>query len=77
MILVLDMHLLISTAGEKSFNIIENIKNISHLLDMKIVIEGVETSEQFDKLTKINCDYFQGYYFSKPIPLNELKKMLS
>lgn len=67
----------ISTAGEKSFNIIENIKNISHLLDMKIVIEGVETSEQFDKLTKINCDYFQGYYFSKPIPLNELKKMLS
>ncbi|CDM67572.1 Hypothetical protein CM240_0405 [Clostridium bornimense] len=66
----------IDMAEENSFSIIENIKNISHLLDMEVVIEGVETLEQFNKLTKINCDYFQGYYFSKPLTFNELKKLL-
>ena len=57
--------------------IVNNIKNIAHLLDMKTVIEGVETEEQFNTLSEIGCDYFQGYYFSKPVPLDELKKALS
>ena len=56
---------------------VNNIKNIAHLLDMKTVIEGVETEEQFNTLSEIGCDYFQGYYFSKPVPLDELKKALS
>lgn len=59
------------------YKIVNNIKNIAHLLDMKTVIEGVETEEQFNTLSEIGCDYFQGYYFSKPVPLDELKKALS
>ena len=51
------------------YKIVNNIKNIAHLLDMKTVIEGVETEEQFNTLSEIGCDYFQGYYFSKPVPL--------
>lgn len=59
-----------------SFSIIENINNIAHLLNMKVVIEGVETSSQFSRLKDIDCDYFQGYYFSKPVTFDELQKML-
>lgn len=58
------------------YKIVNNIKNIAHLLDMKTVIEGVETEEQFNSLSEIGCDYFQGYYFSKPVSFDELKKAL-
>jgi len=36
-------------------------------LNLKVVAEGVETKEQFEKLSETGCDYFQGYYFSKPV----------
>ena len=39
---------------------------------METVIEGVETEEQFRELSNIGCDYFQGYYFSHPLPANEV-----
>lgn len=37
-------------------------------LEMNIVAEGVETSEQADELAAMGCDFFQGFYYSKPIP---------
>lgn len=58
------------------FDIINEIKQLSHLLNMEVVIEGVETKEQFNILGEIGIDYLQGYYFSKPIALEEFKKML-
>ena len=36
-------------------------------LDFKIVAEGVETKEQAKMLGDLGCDYFQGYYYSKPV----------
>ena len=39
-------------------------------------MEGVETEEQFNIMKDMNIDYLQGYYFSKPISLQEFKKML-
>lgn len=66
----------ITNPQSKYFNMVENIKNIAHEFNMTVVIEGVETPEQFDKLSSIGCDYFQGYYFSKPIPFDKLMKML-
>ena len=66
----------IDSCGEVDYKIIYNIKNIAHLLNMKIVIEGVETEGQFDALSKVGCDYFQGYYFSKPVELNDVLNMI-
>lgn len=43
------------------------------LLTMSIT-EGVETEEQVYNLTKLGCDVFQGYYFSKAIDVNEFEK---
>lgn len=40
-------------------------------MGLKIVTEGVETVNQLKYLKQNGCDYCQGYYFSKPVPLNE------
>lgn len=42
---------------------------MAHALQLKVVAEGVETQEQFDILQEIDCDIIQGYFFSKPLPV--------
>lgn len=44
-------------------------------LDMRIVAEGIETREQVDSLAEKNCDLIQGYYFAKPMPIEEFEKV--
>lgn len=46
-------------------------------LDMGIVAEGVETKEQAETLEKMGVEYLQGYYFSRPIPEEQLLEFLS
>lgn len=46
-------------------------------LQLKVVAEGVETTEQQQFLKSLNCDYAQGYLFAKPMPISELKKWLA
>lgn len=41
---------------------------IASTLNMMVVAEGIETLEQFSQLRKLNCDFGQGYFFSKPLP---------
>jgi EAL domain-containing protein (putative c-di-GMP-specific phosphodiesterase class I) len=45
-------------------------------LGMKVIAEGVETKEQADYLRGQSCDEFQGFYFKKPMPADELAKLL-
>ncbi|KGP74630.1 EAL domain-containing protein [Pontibacillus yanchengensis] len=70
---------------DKSFvaDVLENSNNeaithtiitLAHNLDLKVIAEGVETKEQLDFLTSKDCDFLQGYYFSKPIPADEFEK---
>ena len=40
---------------------------MAHNLNYKVVAEGVETPEQLEFLRNCNCDYGQGYLFSKPL----------
>ncbi|MDA3731991.1 EAL domain-containing protein [Niameybacter massiliensis] len=65
----------IQDSSNKYLNIVKNINDIAHLLGMEVIIEGVETKEQFDVLNNMGCDYFQGYYFSHPVTLEELKHL--
>jgi EAL domain-containing protein (putative c-di-GMP-specific phosphodiesterase class I) len=51
-----DAHILIST-----------IISIAKALGKKVVAEGLETQEQLEQLTALDCDFIQGYYFPKPM----------
>lgn len=57
-------------------NITKAIIHLGHSLDLKVVAEGVELEEQVSFLTELNCEFLQGYYFSKPIPLPDLLEFL-
>ncbi len=52
--------------------IINELVTMAHGLNIKVVAEGVETKQQYEYLQKAGCDEYQGYYFSKPIPPEEL-----
>ncbi|UGA56648.1 EAL domain-containing protein [Vibrio sp. VB16] len=46
--------------------------SLAHNLGLQVVAEGVETEEQIAFLKQHHCDRLQGYYFSRPVPINEL-----
>jgi EAL domain-containing protein (putative c-di-GMP-specific phosphodiesterase class I) len=48
--------------------VIESIVQIAHRLGLQVVAEGVETRAQSDRLSNLNCDQLQGFYFSRPMP---------
>lgn len=45
-------------------------------MNMEIVVEGIETQEMLDFFTELNCDFIQGYFFSKPIPKPEFIRFI-
>ena len=56
--------------------IIKHVIGLFHDLGAKVVAEGVETKEQLEFLLSVDCDMIQGYYFYKPMPEEELVKLL-
>ncbi len=56
--------------------IVTAIITLAHNLGLKVICEGVETKEQLDFLKDRGCDEIQGYYFSKPVPPEDLEKWL-
>ncbi len=49
---------------------------MAHRLKLKVLAEGVENAEQLVFLRTLKCDEMQGFYFSKPVPVNKLTKLL-
>lgn len=56
--------------------IVAAITGLAHKFNMLVVCEGVENEESLKVLQSLDCDYAQGYYFSKPSGLRELKRWL-
>ena len=56
--------------------IIPSIINMAKKLKLEVVCEGVETKEQVEFLRDVDCDIVQGYYYSKPVPLDRFSHML-
>ncbi len=73
-ILKIDMGFLRKTEHqERSRIILRSIVALARELGMPTVVEGVETSQQVHDLAKIGCDIFQGFYFSRPIPVADFE----
>lgn len=51
---------------------VKTIIDMAHTLGMQTVAEGVESQEQYDVLVELGCDVIQGYFISKPIPVDQL-----
>lgn len=53
--------------NEKSRQIVKSMIELAHNLDMKVVAEGIEDAGQVTALKNMNCDYIQGFIYSKPM----------
>lgn len=76
-IVKLDKSFVDEQANPKMWCVLENTVKMLKDMDMEIVVEGVETADMADKFSAINCDYIQGYYFSKPIPKTDFVEFIS
>lgn len=60
----------------KGSNILESIIQMGKWLGLRLIAEGVETEEQVDNLLNLDCEYMQGYYFYKPMPVEQFEQVL-
>lgn len=60
---------------ERSETVIRDTITLAKDLNMTIVAEGIETKEQVDFLGTIGCDLIQGFYFAKPMPIEEFEQL--
>lgn len=60
-----------SVASKSSIIIMQKIIEMAKGLNIKVICEGVETKEQIDILRELGCTMVQGYYYDKPIPMDD------
>jgi EAL domain-containing protein (putative c-di-GMP-specific phosphodiesterase class I) len=67
-IIKLDKSLINDKNDPRMQSVLKNTVAMLKEMNLKILIEGIETEEMLNEFIKLKCDYVQGYYFSKPIP---------
>ncbi len=76
-VLKLDMEFLRGLDGNgRGKTIVKHMVQLAQDLMIPVIAEGVETREHVELLQEIGCDYAQGYYYSKPVPLEEYDRMV-
>ena len=74
-ILKIDMSFLKQTDNKESGRIVlASIIDMAKKLDMEVITEGVETLENVEMLYELGCMQFQGYYFSRPVTIEEFEE---
>ncbi len=73
----IDRSVLAGCDAERGEMMFSHIASLTRSFGMEIVVEGVETQQQADMLKRLGIDYFQGYYFAKPMSMNDCSKLLS
>lgn len=74
-ILKLDMHFL-DKENQKSRDILESVVHMAKWLNLRVIAEGVETKSQVDFLLNIGCEFAQGFYYYKPMPIPQFEALL-
>lgn len=60
----------------KGVGILEAVVNMARMMGTKVIVEGVETREQVEFLLGMGCEYAQGYFFFKPVTVEEFEELL-
>ncbi|MET0044612.1 MAG: EAL domain-containing protein, partial [Candidatus Thiodiazotropha sp. 6PLUC3] len=61
---------------DQPYSLVNAVLSLGRALGLDVVAEGVETLEQLRVLIHLGCPYLQGYYFSRPIPENEVPELV-
>jgi EAL domain-containing protein (putative c-di-GMP-specific phosphodiesterase class I) len=64
------------TDNSENAEIVRTIVTLARSLDMAVVAEGVETTDQLRQLGDLGCDYGQGYLFSRPVGAGQAAELL-
>ncbi len=62
---------------EKGIGILESVVNMARQMKLPIIVEGVETQTQENFLLKMGCRYTQGYYYYKPLPIENFENLIA
>ncbi|MEG0423024.1 MAG: EAL domain-containing protein [Erysipelotrichaceae bacterium] len=62
--------------ASRTKSVLGSIIKMAQELSMKTVAEGVEEEEQVVMLKQLGCDYIQGYYYAKPMPIDEFEQLV-
>jgi diguanylate cyclase (GGDEF)-like protein len=78
-IIKLDAHFLRMNGEDKhkGVQIMESIINLARTMNVPIIVEGVETWEECDFLSGLGCRYVQGYFFYRPMPVEDYEKLIA
>lgn len=60
----------------RAWTLMEVLVKLAHNLQMKVVVEGIESEEQWDLLQELGCDTAQGYWLSRPLPPKQAELLL-
>ena len=63
-------------ADSRAVSIVESVVTMAHMIGMLVVTEGVETKEQRDNLIALGDNYAQGFFFYRPMPVEQFEKLL-
>lgn len=67
----------VNSQTDKMWTILQNTVKMIKDLNMEIVVEGIETADMVKKFSDLQCDFIQGFYYSKPIPQQEFVMFIS
>lgn len=57
--------------------IVNSVIFLAKAMNLNVVAEGVETLEQWQYLKNLDCEIFQGYYFSRPLPASDIENLIT
>ena len=72
----IDRDILLKADTERGKALLAGIIALAHRMDMDAICEGVETVEQNTLVSQSNCDYIQGWYYAKALPLDECEEFI-
>lgn len=75
-VLKLDRSFFLNLESSRARDVIASILDMAEKLHISTVAEGIETQQQMEYIRTVNCDTIQGYYFSRPLPVEEFEAWL-